>query len=106
MIDDQYPDAYKKILASIQYPLIGEAGKTGLWRSLRPVLNVEKCIVVRENKHNCHICWISCPEGTISRTIPPVINYEYCKGCGICAHECPYNAIELKREKEFRSCQI
>jgi Pyruvate/2-oxoacid:ferredoxin oxidoreductase delta subunit len=27
-----------------------------------------------------------------------VIDYDYCKGCGICAHECPRHAIEMVEE--------
>ncbi|MGC8974292.1 MAG: 4Fe-4S binding protein, partial [Thermoproteus sp.] len=26
------------------------------------------------------------------------IDYTYCKGCGICAHECPTKAIEMVPE--------
>ncbi|PIV68985.1 MAG: ferredoxin, partial [Euryarchaeota archaeon CG01_land_8_20_14_3_00_38_12] len=26
-------------------------------------------------------------------------NYDYCKGCGICANECPKNAINMEEEK-------
>ncbi|MBW2005963.1 MAG: 4Fe-4S binding protein, partial [Deltaproteobacteria bacterium] len=25
---------------------------------------------------------------------------DFCKGCGICAHECPTHAIEMVREEE------
>jgi len=28
----------------------------------------------------------------------PVFDYDYCKGCGICANECPTKAIEMVRE--------
>ena len=27
-----------------------------------------------------------------------VIDYEFCKGCGLCAYECPANAIDLIQE--------
>ncbi|MHA1532669.1 MAG: 4Fe-4S binding protein, partial [Candidatus Heimdallarchaeota archaeon] len=26
----------------------------------------------------------------------PVMDFDYCKGCGICAEECPSDAIEMK----------
>ncbi|MDD5182475.1 MAG: 4Fe-4S binding protein, partial [Candidatus Nanoarchaeia archaeon] len=28
------------------------------------------------------------------------INYDYCKGCGICAKECPVKAIMMQREEK------
>jgi Pyruvate/2-oxoacid:ferredoxin oxidoreductase delta subunit len=27
------------------------------------------------------------------------INYDYCKGCGLCVVECPRNAMTLREEK-------
>ncbi|HHH77643.1 MAG TPA: hypothetical protein ENL18_00310, partial [Thermoplasmatales archaeon] len=27
-----------------------------------------------------------------------VVDYDYCKGCGICASECPTHAIAMERE--------
>jgi Pyruvate/2-oxoacid:ferredoxin oxidoreductase delta subunit len=30
-------------------------------------------------------------------------DYEYCKGCGICANECPFAAIKMVREGEKES---
>lgn len=94
----------KSILASVQKLVVGEAGKTGAWRSLRPQLDKTKCIVCKTNKPSCHYCWLYCPENTISRTIPPEINFDYCKGCGICAHECPTHAITMVPEKNEPSC--
>ena len=44
----------------------------------------------------CDTCLTYCPEGIISRnTGGYVINEEYCKGCGICAWECPRNAMQM-----------
>jgi pyruvate ferredoxin oxidoreductase delta subunit len=100
MQNDEYPDACSKILSCVQKPVIGEAGKTGTWRTMRPILNPENCIMVKRNKHNCHLCWLYCPEGTVSREIPPKINITYCKGCGICADECPHEAITMIPESE------
>ena len=87
---------YQKILASIQKPVIGEAGRTGNWSKFKPTINLEKCIPTKSGKPSCFNCWLYCPEGVISRTIPPKINREYCKGCGICKEECPAGAILME----------
>lgn len=66
--------------------------KTGSWRSVRPIIDKDKCI-------SCMICWKYCPEACIDIVDEkPVINLDYCKGCAICAEECPKNAIELAEE--------
>jgi len=82
-----------KVIAPIAKPTEGSAGKTGLWRFLRPVINYNKCI-------KCGLCWMYCPEICIDLKDDgtPVINYDYCKGCGICVNECPVKAIQLVRE--------
>ena len=56
------------------------------WRVKRPVVDHSKCI-------KCMICWTFCPEGVIDRNID--IDMDFCKGCGICAHECPKQAIKM-----------
>jgi pyruvate ferredoxin oxidoreductase delta subunit len=66
--------------------------KTGDWRSFKPLVDKEKCV-------NCLLCWIYCPDGSIFRMDKWVeVNYDYCKGCGICAHECPKQAIKMVEE--------
>ncbi len=58
---------------------------TGTYRSgEKPVFNEETCI-------NCFLCWVFCPENAIIVEIEKVsgINYDYCKGSGICVNECP-----------------
>lgn len=82
-------------MTSMSKPVKGCAGDTGEWRVFRPIKDDEKC-------NNCLICWIYCPEACIEKE-GQVIDYRYCKGCGICAEECPTEAIvmvkEVKEEK-------
>ena len=75
--------------------------KTGAWRSFRPVWDKEKCI-------KCYLCIDLCPEGAISalpldeegKKTGVEVDYDYCKGCGICAHECPKQAYEMVPEEK------
>jgi len=68
--------------------------KTGDWRAFRPVVDKEKCI-------NCLFCWIYCPDAAFIRKEKWVeVNYDYCKGCGICAKECPKEAIKMVEEQK------
>jgi pyruvate ferredoxin oxidoreductase delta subunit len=88
-------------ICSASVPIEGEGGRTGSWRTERPILEPSKCAAVKQNKLVCMYCWMYCPEGTVSRTIPPKINYIYCKGCGICSEECPSKAITMEDESHF-----
>jgi pyruvate ferredoxin oxidoreductase delta subunit len=78
---------------TISYPATGASGKTGKWRTYKPILDKAKC-------SKCLLCWIYCPEGAINRREDDSIeiNYVYCKGCGICKNECPRKAIKMVRE--------
>ncbi|MBL7083837.1 MAG: 4Fe-4S binding protein [Candidatus Aminicenantes bacterium] len=68
--------------------------KTGAWRNIKPVINLEKCI-------QCGICWKFCPDVAIFIEKEwPVIDYEYCKGCGLCAEECPTKCIAMVEEEK------
>ena len=82
-----------KVTSCISYPKEGAMGKTGTWRVFRPTLNLDKCV-------KCLRCWIFCPEGSIIRNENDSvkINYDYCKGCGICSNVCNVKAITMKRE--------
>ena len=87
-------------------PAVGEAGRTGEWRGKRPVADLSKCLAVKQGKVTCQICWVYCPDGCIARGIGPVIGLEHCKGCGICAQECPADAIEMVPESEPGACEL
>lgn len=66
--------------------------RTGTWRSTRPLRDEAKCT-------KCLLCWVYCPEGAVKWDGEEVsIDYDFCKGCGICARECPADAIEMVGE--------
>jgi pyruvate ferredoxin oxidoreductase delta subunit len=70
---------------------------TGSWRTYAPIWSEEKCI-------HCFACWIYCPDNSIKAKDGKITGIEYfhCKGCGICAAECPEkaNAIDMVLEAE------
>lgn len=73
--------------------------ETGLWRSMRPVLDQNKCI-------SCLKCWLQCPDSSVQtdeKGHVSGINMFYCKGCGVCAQVCPVNAISMHQEADFSS---
>ena len=76
----------------------GDGGNTGSWRVVRPIIDLKVCIPAKKNKAACFNCWLYCPDCVVSKTVPPVIDYTYCKGCGICAEECPAGAISMVDE--------
>jgi 2-oxoacid:acceptor oxidoreductase delta subunit (pyruvate/2-ketoisovalerate family) len=53
------------------------------------------------NCFECDNCYGVCPDNAIAKLGHGErfeINYEYCKGCGLCAEECPCGAIEMVAE--------
>ena len=53
------------------------------------------------NCFECDNCYGVCPDNAIVKLGPGRgyrINYDFCKGCGICANECPCGAIDMKKE--------
>ena len=50
----------------------------------------------------CDNCWTLCPDNSVLKTRDVatdgthyVFDYDYCKGCGMCANECPCGFIEM-----------
>jgi len=50
--------------------------------------------------NDCGNCWLFCPDLAVKETAERKyeIDYDYCKGCGICANECPRNVIDMEKE--------
>jgi phenylglyoxylate dehydrogenase delta subunit len=66
----------------------------GDWRAERPVVDRDKCV-------KCAACWLYCPVQCVEeRPAWFDINLATCKGCGICARECPQRAILMVPEPE------
>ena len=60
------------------------------WRVVKPVYNRDVCI-------DCQNCWVWCPDTSIiSRDKQMLgIDYDHCKGCGVCSEVCPTNPKSL-----------
>lgn len=83
-----------------EYP-VGSTCEGGLltsinagWRVFKPVIDFDKCV-------NCLRCFLLCPDGVIDKSEDKLsIDYDYCKGCGVCAHECKLGAIQMFKEEK------
>ncbi len=74
-------------------------------------LNISANLAIREAErcfncglcNQCDNCRLFCPDLAIVRDQTPCgrsIDYDYCKGCGVCVVECPRNAMSLEEEQE------
>ena len=71
--------------------------RTGDWASKRPILDSEKCT-------SCLNCYFFCPDNAITMKPneakggkkQPEFDYFYCKGCGVCANDCKFDAIKME----------
>ncbi len=86
-----------KTFADIPEGTAYEAGflvtKNAGWRNIRPVVAADKCV-------GCLQCYLYCPDGVISKAGDKVtIDYDFCKGCGICKKMCRFGAIDMEVEK-------
>jgi len=79
----------------IDKPKTSLLNKTGDWKSMRPQIDESKCI-------HCVKCVLACPENCIAIKKDGKrgdVNLDFCKGCGICAKECPVGAITMVENK-------
>ena len=64
--------------------------RTGGWRTaVRPEVELSACV-------NCLLCWLYCPDSAIvlDGTTFAGFDYDFCKGCELCAEVCPVEAID------------
>ena len=60
-----------------------------------PRVQTERCT-------QCLACWIFCPDSAVMIARNAVeVNMALCKGCGICATECPEGAIEMVEVPQY-----
>lgn len=51
--------------------------------------------------NKCNNCFILCPDLSVMKNNNDYeFDYDYCKGCGVCANECPRNAITMIEESK------
>jgi len=70
--------------------------ETGSWRAFKPIWHEDRCI-------HCFFCFTFCPEPAILVVDGKIagIDYEFCKGCGICEKQCPEKANAIEMVPEF-----
>lgn len=115
--DGEGEDPYEGLTipkGAVAEPGTSLVNETGSWRETKPIIRHEPCT-------GCGLCATYCPDAAVKRVddmdermghVPgdrrPVprsakndgrqrveIDYRYCKGCGICAKECPIDAITM-----------
>ena len=71
---------------------------TGESRTMRPVVDFEKCI-------KCTLCWLQCPDSCFDVTPDGFYdaNLEACCGCGVCEAVCPEKGcVTMVNEAQFK----
>jgi len=75
--------------------------RTGLWRTLRPIVDTERC------RKCVWVCGSLCPDGVIAPDGEgfAAIDFDHCKGCMVCLAQCPWHAIEAVAERAARDAE-
>ena len=88
------PTSFEEMPFGAGYPSGHLVSTNAGYRTFSPEFDYEKCI-------HCLLCFVFCPEGAICKDEEKLtIDMDYCKGCGICANECPRKCIKMVREEE------
>ncbi len=90
---DKTPAAFDEIPDVTAYEAGYLVTKNAGWRNMRPVVDKDKCV-------GCLQCYLYCPDGVIYKSDGKIdIDYDFCKGCGICKKICKLGAIVMEAEK-------
>lgn len=80
--------------------IAGALAVSGIAREAARCFSCGDCIA-------CDNCWTLCPDNAVIKTVETasdgshyLFDYDYCKGCGLCARECPCGYIEMVDEGE------
>jgi len=76
-------------------PTDAPSPRTGSWRSVeKPAADIALCV-------NCLLCWAHCPDSAVvqSEGVFKGFDFDYCKGCGVCAEVCPTDALRMVPEE-------
>lgn len=90
---DKNPVSFDEVPEATAYEAGFLVTKNAGWRNFRPVIDEQKCV-------GCLQCYLYCPDGVIFKKDKKVsVDYDFCKGCGICKNICKIQAISMEEEK-------
>ena len=76
----------------------GDIGRAAAMDEAQRCLSCGNCLA-------CDNCWTFCPDSAVIKTVELatdgshyLFDLDYCKGCGLCAHECPTGYIQMQAE--------
>ena len=76
----------------------GDIGRTAALSEAQRCLSCGNCLA-------CDNCWTFCPDNAVIKTVELasdgshyLFDLDFCKGCGLCAHECPTGYIQMQPE--------
>lgn len=90
---NKIPVSFEEVPEATVYEAGYLVTKNAGWRNFRPVIDEQKCV-------GCLQCYLYCPDGVIFKKDKKVsVDYDFCKGCGICKNICKVQAISMEEEK-------
>lgn len=89
---DKIPESFSEMPDTTAYEAGYLVTKNAAWRRFKPVLDQDKCV-------GCLQCYLYCPDGVIFEKQGKIeLDYDFCKGCGICRKICKFAAITMEAE--------